>query len=645
MSFGVPSALLWSLLAIPVIVFYILKVRLRRAPTSTSLFWSQVFDEKSPRSIWETLKHLLSLLAQLAILGLLVVAIADPYLPGQFMAARRVVVIVDNSASMQAADVRPSRLDAAKEKAVRLVDGLRFGDEMAVVIAGEHPAVAIGMSAHAPTIKRTIEAIGSTDCPTAIQPAIDLGRRLIGTHPLGQIVVLTDGCFAGSEQLLESTDVSLEVIGTPAPNVGITQFQARRSLVDPLGYELLSAVTNASDEPLEGRLEIELDGATVDILPLKLAAGETWSRALEKTSLNGGRLTATLTQLKTPAADKGEAKPFDDPLNSDNRAFAILPPRKIQDVLLVTPGNHFLQKVFEANRLVKLSVAKELPAEIPADTVVVLHRKVPEKLPPRNVLVIDPETSTEAWTVGGPLEQPIITKQDSDSPLMAHLKLDNVAMPKATQLTFPEPPHILAGAVSGEPIYASFKRTAPLKGVVLPVSLDEGDLTFRTAFPIMVANALSWFGESSGKLQPAVATGSVVDLPLNGVKHDSTIALNLVSPGGESKPVLLSASQPQADSVDAASATVGPLEQVGFWEVAEVAKDPKASPVVVGAVAVNLSNPAETDLRAPEKVRESVMRPLTAASWLTRPLWYYLAVLVLVLATVEWFLYQRRWIR
>lgn len=639
MSFGVPTALLWSLLVIPVIALYILKVRLRRVPTSTTMFWNQIFDEKPPRSIWETLKHLLSLLAQLAILAFLVLSVADPYLPGQLKASRRIVVIVDNSASMRATDVEPSRLAAAKQKAVSLVEGLRFGDEMAVILAGDHPTVALGMSGHAPTLKRTIEAITATDCPASIQPAIDLGRRLIGTHPHGQLVVLTDGCSPGSETLLGHKDVSLDILGTPAGNVGITQFQVRRSLVNPLGYEVLTAVSNASDGPVEGRLELELNDVTVDILPLKLAPGETWTRSLEKTSLEGGRLTAALTKMTSPAAQESEAKEFQDPLASDDRAYAILPPRKIQNVLLVTPGNLFLQKVFEANRLVNLTVSKELPTEWPADTVVVLHRLVPEKLPPRDLLVIDPDAPSEAWQLGDLLENPIITQQDAASPLMTHLKLDNVTMPKARRLTFTDPPHILAGAVTGEPVYASFERTSPLKGLVLPVSLDEGDLAFRTAFPIMVANALSWFGGSSGELQPAVATGAIVHLALEGVKPDSHDPLKLRAPNGATKPVILAPASEGDDKPP--DATIGPLEEIGIWEVGEGETDSK----VVAATAVNLSNPLESDLRAPDSVRAAVERPLHAAAWFTRPLWYYLALLVLGLATVEWLLFQRRWIR
>ena len=38
-------------------VFYILKIRLRRVPVSTLLFWEQIFEEKKPRSLWQRLRH------------------------------------------------------------------------------------------------------------------------------------------------------------------------------------------------------------------------------------------------------------------------------------------------------------------------------------------------------------------------------------------------------------------------------------------------------------------------------------------------------------------------------------------------------------------------------------------------------------
>src|SRR5580658_8630745 len=100
MSLANPFALLWLLLVIPVVIFYILKIRLKRVPVSTILFWRQIFDEKKPRSLWQRLRHLISLLLQLALLFLLIAALTEPFLASEARNSRRVILVIDNSASM-----------------------------------------------------------------------------------------------------------------------------------------------------------------------------------------------------------------------------------------------------------------------------------------------------------------------------------------------------------------------------------------------------------------------------------------------------------------------------------------------------------------------------------------------------------------
>src|SRR5438094_5974639 len=109
MNFINPAGLLWFALAIPIVVFYILKIRLRRMPVSTIMFWQQIFEQKQPRSIWQQLRHLLSLLVQIALLCLLVFALTEPFFPWEVQRAKRLVLIVDHSASMNPNDVKPTR--------------------------------------------------------------------------------------------------------------------------------------------------------------------------------------------------------------------------------------------------------------------------------------------------------------------------------------------------------------------------------------------------------------------------------------------------------------------------------------------------------------------------------------------------------
>src|SRR3954470_17026211 len=133
MSLAFPLALAWAALTIPIVIFYILKIRLRQVPVSTTIFWQQIYDEKRPRSLWQILRHLLSLLVQIAWLLLLVFALAEPFFTWEVLQARRLILVVDNSASMRATDVTPTRLDMAKQLGRQLISGMRFRDDMAIV--------------------------------------------------------------------------------------------------------------------------------------------------------------------------------------------------------------------------------------------------------------------------------------------------------------------------------------------------------------------------------------------------------------------------------------------------------------------------------------------------------------------------------
>ena len=682
MTLALPIALILSALALPIIALYILKVRLRRVPVSTNLFWKQIYEEKPPRSIWQHFRHLLSLLLQLLLLLLIVVAIADPYFSWQLLQARRLVIVVDNSASMRAADVAPSRLAAARAAALSVVDGLRFRDEMAIVLAGSAPEVVVGMTGHAPTLRDAINGIHTSDNPTQIDSAIELGRQLIGDHPHGQVIVMTDGCVERSPAFDKSraSEVTPPVTGAPveyrllssaAANVGITQLQVRRSLIDPLGYEILASVKNASSAAVSCRLEITLNDIPVDVIPLNLKPEELWSRSIEKTSLEGGSLRAVLTNVaegdgsNVKDGSNGSNSGESDQLLTDNAAWALLPARSTQRVLVVTAGNLFLQKVFEANPLVEVTVRKGFPEEWPADSIIVLHGELPLTIPPGNVFVVDPVGNCDLWDQGAVLENPIVTEQDTASPLMNHIRLDNVLMPEARQLQFRTPPHSLAKTISGEIVYADVKRPNG-KCLVLSVNLDRSDLAFRTAFPIMVANSLGWFAGQTGELQESLVTGSMTSVtlesPLNTSVGEPVPAdgrpvafrpraggLLLTSPSGVTSSVIADAAQ-TATSTDAGTLTslIGPLNEVGIWSVSTLSSAESAteSPTaaILTEIAVNLASERETDLRPSKELVDSPQTKITSTGWFSRPFWFYVIMIAVVLTSAEWFLYQRRFI-
>ena len=626
MNLANPTASFWACLAIPIVIFYILKIRLRRVPVSTVLFWRQIFEEKKPRSLWQRLRHLVSLLVQLAFLALLVGALVEPFFSWEIDTARRVVLVIDNSASMKATDVEPSRLARAKELGQRIIGGLRSRDQMAIIAAGTQPQVICGLTGHQRTLHEHLAAVPATDGPTRLAEAVALAGRLVNDDKAEQkhvqVIVLTDGCAKDVGSITEKDNVQVVAVGQRTDNVAITAFQARRSLLDPIGYEILAEVVNYSDEPVECRFEIDLNGDAIEVAPLKLSANEKWSKVLEKTSGGGGLLTARINR--------------EDALAADNRAVALLPHREFQPVTLVSAsGDLFIEKVLEANALVRLNVIRKLPAggdkprRSQAGAVMVYHHQVPNPLPPGPALVIDPDVGCDLWEVGDKLQNPLVTKQDRDSPLMAHIRLDNVLMPEARKLTFTTAagkPQILAAALTGEPLLVALERPQG-KVLILTVNLDKGDLPLRTAFPILVTNTLGWFAGGRGELREALAAGAITEVTLPETIGSEYL---LHGPDGQTRKLPPGVKR----------TTVGPLDQCGVWSI--VADTPGATPIQ--EIACNLANRAESDLRPPEALPSLGEEPARTMGFAGRPIWFYLLAAAWLLAGLEWYLYQRRWI-
>ena len=185
MNFLSPTSLFLFGLAIPIVALYILRLRRRREPVSTLMFWEELFRERQTTSLFQRLKHLLSLLLQLLFLALLVLAVARPQFAFLTKSARQLVLIIDRSASMNAVEDSEgrTRLESAKQRALQTVDGLRFMDEMTVISSHTQPVIHSPFTNHQRSLREAIDAIKPTDISTDLEPAFDLAAAIAQTKP------------------------------------------------------------------------------------------------------------------------------------------------------------------------------------------------------------------------------------------------------------------------------------------------------------------------------------------------------------------------------------------------------------------------------------------------------------------------------
>lgn len=139
MSFLAPLALLAAAVIGPIIVaMYLLKLRREERTVSSTFLWQKMVRDVEANAPWQRLRRNILLLLQLLILALLVLALARPFFRAEGISGRNLIVIIDRSASMGATDAGETRLEAAKQQAITLIDQLPDGGRATVIAAGGH---------------------------------------------------------------------------------------------------------------------------------------------------------------------------------------------------------------------------------------------------------------------------------------------------------------------------------------------------------------------------------------------------------------------------------------------------------------------------------------------------------------------------
>jgi hypothetical protein len=250
----------------------------------------------------------------------------------------------------------------------------------------------------------------------------------------------------------------------------------------------------------------------------------------------------------------------------------------------------------------------------------------PPRFPPGAHLVLNPFGPCDLWDLGPPLADSIVAKQAREGLLISHVRLEGLTLPRARPLTPRHPrTEVLARGVNDEPLLLAIDRPEG-RVLVLSADLDRAELPLRVAFPVLMGNALLWMAGGGEGLREAVPGGATVlaELP---VTSPGTGALRLWSPDGR-------ASSPVAAC--GGKTALGPLDKAGVWRVAAAADGPAAL-----EVAVNVADPAETDLRPVTPAKPTGQVSLSRGLSLP-PAWVALLGLAAVGLVVEWWLYQRR---
>ncbi|MBL9125314.1 MAG: BatA and WFA domain-containing protein [Planctomycetaceae bacterium] len=635
-----------ALLAVPPAIVALYFLRLKRTPldVSSTYLWRKSIEDLHVNSLWQRLRQSLLLFLQLLLVGLLMLALWRPSWQGDQLVNDRMLLLIDTSASMSATDVKPTRLEEAKRRALEFVERMKSGDQAMVISFSDRARVEQPFTDNRKELRRRIAAIRQTAHRTSLDEALRVATGLAQvTQATAQAadqegaaagpveaIVLSDGKFGDVPQLtLGNLRPTLIPIGSPlAANVAIAAFNVRPHESHQDQWQAFGRIENHGPHPAKVQAELYRQADLLDATQVDVPPGESRAVVFDLTNLATGVL-----ELR---ARTGDALALDD------TAWATVNPPRRARILYVTPGgDEALNLALATGRAVELAdVHRQSPdflksADYQKQTadgrydLVIYDRCAPAELPPANTLFVGRLPPGDAWKQQAKVDVPQIIDVERAHPLMQFLELGDVLIAEGTPLEPPPGATVLIHTNAG-PMFAIAPRLN-FEDAVLGFEL-YGDETLgtnwpaRLSFPLFVLNVIEYLG---GQSRDSIRGASV--------SPGETVRVTSDLPADRATVRLPNQSTQRLERRGNVFEFAG-TDGLGIYEVS-------AGGRVIDRFAVNLFDSAESDIPPrtdPLKIGHVEVAPQPTQETIRREGWKYLAVAALAVLILEWYIYNRR---
>ncbi|WP_168219414.1 vWA domain-containing protein [Limnoglobus roseus] len=177
-AIALPAAMV--LFCVPPLIVLLYFLRLRRKPVavSSTYLWKKSIEDLHVNRLMQWLRQNVLLLLQLLAALLCIYAVLGPRLHGSIFGGRHYILMIDNSASMSATDVAPTRLAWAKQQALREIDAATDDDTGMLIVFNSTAETAQSYTNNRGELRTAVERIEPTQKPTRIEEALSLAASL-----------------------------------------------------------------------------------------------------------------------------------------------------------------------------------------------------------------------------------------------------------------------------------------------------------------------------------------------------------------------------------------------------------------------------------------------------------------------------------
>ena len=652
----------WVLLGlVPPIIFLLYFLKLRRTPVEvpSTYLWSKTLEDLHVNSLWQRLRNNLLMYLQLLLALLLLVSCLRPGCKGTDLEGDRFVFLIDQSASMSAVDTLEgiSRLDVAKNEAVKLVDQMKSGDSGMVIAFSDVSRTVQSYTTNRTGLKSKIRDIEQTQRGSDIIEALNAASGLanpgrtsdrstnrdvqVAEGRAATMFILSDGAIREvPDFFMGKLKPDYRPIGAPEPpnNVGVVALSISDPLENESQLQCYARLFNSDDEDHTVNVILKVAGEVFDaendvLVPRNNATGLVFD------------MTNLLGELDEP---KKVELIIDTPdvYAQDNTAWAVVNPPREANILVLSDNNEYLDFVMETNRISKLAnIFNELPeyTKDPKYTeqttlgffdLVIFDRCAPKTMPLCNTVFWGSKPPSKDWKIGELTEPTSILDTDDSHPLMAAVQMGNVNILKSATVEGPRGSANLLDGADGTIMAIGGRGGFQDLVVGFPMlEVDEDDIAVNTdwmtklSFPLLIQNIVVELGNGKNFAaaiggSPGEILGFRTSLPFESV--------NITSPAGRKTNVA-----PRPDNTFALTGT----KDCGIYSVQAPEQQKPDLLLPINLFDRNESNLTVRDklVLGYEEVTGEAVREESRKQYWT---WFLMAALVILL--FEWYVYNQR---
>ena len=459
------------LLLIPIIiVMYLLKQKAVETPIASLFLWKEMYRNVEANTPWEKLKKNWLLILQIITLAVLILALASPYILSGSVGADHAIIVIDNSASMNALyDEENTRLEHAVDEALDYVRSLKTGTGISIITSNSTATLVLSNSDDKNQAYEELKTITCTYIAGDCQVGIEMVKSMQTQWDSVETV-----CFTDTNVSMEQVEGYIVDMYVPVNNIS----------VDYVGHGMnngklvvLAKVSNHGAADVTTDVNLYGDEELLQIKTVTIPTGDNEVVYFDGIVFEGNAFSVEVSG--------------NDAIEADNICYDVLEEENETKVLLMTEANVYLEKALSLVDGIQITKSNDIDSFADFMTqdydLYIFDGMTPAVLPTEGNMIFMNTECESLYEVAAPLGG--IMVETSKHTVTEYLEDLSFGVSSVYALKKPDWAEIFLSA--GEECIGFIGKTESQTVCVMGFDFHNSDLPLKMEFPILVYNIIN----------------------------------------------------------------------------------------------------------------------------------------------------------